>query len=95
VITSSMIKVATVGVHDQMENMTGSEDIPRNLMSKAAPTARHSTSTEKMAALLVSVSFVNITQYPFSRRRSGGVCPRPRFLGDWWNPKASRVASHQ
>jgi hypothetical protein len=29
-------------------------------MSKAAPTAMHSTRTVKMAALLVSVSFVNI-----------------------------------
>ena len=78
-----MIKVATVGVHDQMENMTGSEEIPRNLMSKAAPTARHRTRTEKMAALLVSVSFVNINQNPFlppEKRRD--VCPRPRFLGD-------------
>jgi hypothetical protein len=27
-----------------------------------------------MAALLVSVSFVNINQIPFSRRRSGGMC---------------------
>src|SRR5688572_14521674 len=69
-----MIKVATVGVHDQMENRTGSEVMLRNLMSKAAPTARHSTRTVKMAALLVSVSFVNITQYPFSRRSCGGVC---------------------
>jgi hypothetical protein len=31
-----------------------------NLMSKAAPTDRQSTSTEKMAALLLSASFVNI-----------------------------------
>jgi hypothetical protein len=69
-----MIKVATVGVHDQMENMTGSEEMLRNLMSKAAPTAIHSTRTEKIAALFVSVSFVNITKYPFSRRPSGGVC---------------------
>src|SRR5215211_7659849 len=55
-----MIKVATVGVHDHMENMTGSEEILRNLMSKAAPTAMLSTSTVKIAALLVSASFVNI-----------------------------------
>ena len=55
-----MINAATVGVIDHMENMIGSEEILRNLMSKAAPTARHSTRTEKMAALVVSVSFVNI-----------------------------------
>jgi hypothetical protein len=54
-----MIKVATVGLHDHMENMIGSEEILRNLMSKAAPTARLSTSTVKKAAFLVSVSFVN------------------------------------
>jgi hypothetical protein len=29
-------------------------------MTKAAPTAMHSTRTEKMAALFESVSFVNI-----------------------------------
>lgn len=32
---------------------------PSILINKAAFTARHSTSTEKIAALLVSVSFVN------------------------------------
>jgi hypothetical protein len=55
-----MIKVATVGVHDQMENRIGFEVISRNLMSKAAPTARHSTRTVKMAPLLASVSLVNM-----------------------------------
>jgi len=55
-----MIKVATVGVHDHMENKIGVEVISRNLMSKAAPTAMHSTRTVKMAPLLVSASFVNI-----------------------------------
>jgi hypothetical protein len=59
VTTSSMIKVAKVGVMDHTENMIGSEEILRNLMSKAAPTARHSTRTVKIAALFVSVSFVN------------------------------------
>jgi len=57
-----MIKVATVGVHDHMENKIGFEVISRNLMSKAAPTARDSTSTVNMAPLLVSVSFVNIAK---------------------------------
>jgi hypothetical protein len=55
-----MIKAATAGVHDHKENVMRSEEILRNLMSKAAPTAIHSTSTAKMAALLVSVNFVNI-----------------------------------
>ena len=63
-----MINVARVGVHDHMENMIGSEEILRNLMSKAAPTARHSTRTEKIAALLASVSFVNIAYNPFPPR---------------------------
>src|SRR5215213_26402 len=34
----------------------------RNLINKAAPTDMQSTRTVKMAALLISVSFVNITQ---------------------------------
>src|SRR3954469_13712214 len=59
-----MIRVAKVGVHDHMENMTGSEEITRNLMSRAAATARHRTSTVKMAALLVSDSFVDMTRIP-------------------------------
>ena len=36
----------------------------RNLINKAAPTDMHSTRTEKMAALFVSVSFVNIPKTP-------------------------------
>ncbi len=60
-----MIKAATAGVPDHMENMMRSEvmrseEILRNLMSKAAPTDMHSTRTAKIAALLVSVNFVNI-----------------------------------
>jgi hypothetical protein len=55
-----MIKVATVGVIDHIENMTRFEETSRNLMSKAAPTAMHSTRTVKMAPLFVSASFVNI-----------------------------------
>jgi hypothetical protein len=74
-----MIRVARVGVHDQMENKTGFEVILRKLMSEAAATARHSTRTVKTAALVVSVSFVNMTLYPFSHRISGEC---PRFLGD-------------
>jgi hypothetical protein len=60
VTTSSIIKVATVGVIDHMENITRFEEILRNLMSKAAPMARHSTRIAKIAPLRVSVSFVNI-----------------------------------
>src|SRR5215217_1612072 len=71
-----MIKVARVGVHDHTENMTGSEEILRNLMSKAATTARHSTRTEKMAALLVSVNLVNILQASFISY----VCDIPHSL---------------
>jgi hypothetical protein len=71
-----MIKVATVGVHDHMENMTPSEVILRNLISKAAPTARHSTRTAKIAALLVSVNFVNILQASFISY----VCDIPHSL---------------
>ena len=84
--TSSMIKVATVGVHDHMENMKRSEEIPKNLMSKAAPTARHSTRTAKMVASVVSVSLVKMTSLPLPRHFFGeaygwGVSPRPRYLG--------------
>src|SRR5215212_1689738 len=57
-----MIKAAAVGVMDHMVHMRRLGERPRNLMSKAAPTDRHSTRTEKMAALLVSVSFVNIAR---------------------------------
>jgi hypothetical protein len=55
-----MIKAATAGVPDHTENTTRSEEILMNLISKAAPTDMHSTRTAKMAALLVSVSFVNM-----------------------------------
>src|SRR5918995_2529406 len=60
VTTSSMINAATVGVIDHNVQKAKPGGSSRNLMSKAAPTDRHSTSTEKIAALLVSVSFVNI-----------------------------------
>src|SRR5215211_5450444 len=64
VTTSSMIKAATVGVHDHKLHIAKPGGSSRNLMSKAAPKDRHSTRTEKMAALLVSVSFVNISLTP-------------------------------
>jgi hypothetical protein len=55
-----MIKVATVGVHDQMENNIGFEVKSKNLMTKAAPTARDRTRTAKIAPLVASVSLVNM-----------------------------------
>jgi hypothetical protein len=54
-----MIKAATVGVIDHNVQKAKPGGSSRNLMSKAAPTDRHNISTEKIAALLVSVSFVN------------------------------------
>src|SRR5215212_197868 len=69
-----MIRVAAVGVHDHMENMTGFEVISRNLISRAAPTARLSTSTEKMTALLVSVGLVNMCQQPLSPTGEAAGC---------------------
>jgi hypothetical protein len=66
-----MINVATVGVIDHKLHITAPVEKSRNLMSKAAPTAKHSTRTAKIAALLVSASFVNITPLPFSRRFVG------------------------
>src|SRR5215204_866612 len=57
-----MIKVATVGVIDHKLHIPGPGERPRNLINSAVPTAMHSTSTEKIAALLVSVSFVNISR---------------------------------
>src|SRR5215210_6331983 len=62
-MTSSMINVATTGVIDHTEpHISSFEARPSTLIDKAAPTARKSTRTEKMAPLLVPVSFVNILQ---------------------------------
>src|SRR5215204_6525020 len=52
-------------------------------MTKAAPRDRQSTSTAKIAALLVSVSFVNIAKYPFPRRSTSEAF-LPRAAGSWW-----------
>jgi hypothetical protein len=81
-----MINVARVGVMDHKLHITAPVEKSRNLINRAAPTDRQSTRTAKIAALLVSVSFVNITPLPFSRRFVGEVCgrgvsPRPRYLG--------------
>jgi hypothetical protein len=59
VTTSSKSRAATVGVIDHNVQKAKPGGSSRNLMSKVAPTDRHSTSPEKIAALLVSVSFVN------------------------------------
>jgi hypothetical protein len=67
VTTTSMISAASAGVNMYKAAATNSEVMPSALITKAATRAMHSTSTEKMAALLVSVSFVNISQPPFSR----------------------------
>jgi len=55
-----MSNVATIGVNDHKVHIPGPGVNSRNLITKAVPTAMHSTRTAKMAALLVSVSFVNI-----------------------------------
>jgi hypothetical protein len=57
-----MINVATVGVHDHKIHIPKVGVSSRILINKATPVARHSTSAEKMAALVVSVSFVNTAQ---------------------------------
>ena len=60
-----MIRAATVGVNDHKTHMPMPEVSPSVRITTAAPTARHSTRTVKMAALLVSVSFVNMVEPPF------------------------------
>src|SRR5215218_6332876 len=59
-----MIKAATVGVNDHKTHIAKPGVSSRNLINKAAPTDMHSTRTEKMAALFVSGSFVNISRSP-------------------------------
>src|ERR671920_2533770 len=54
-----MTKAATTGVIDHTPAIAKPER-PNILINKAAPTAKRSTSTENIAPLLVSVSFVNI-----------------------------------
>ena len=61
VTTSSMIKVARTGVIDHTAPQANSlEARPRVLIARAAATARINTSAVKMAALLVSVSVLNM-----------------------------------
>src|SRR5215218_279349 len=75
VTTSSMIKAATVGVNMYTAAPTNSEAMPSALITKAATRAMHSTRTEKMAALLVSVSFVNMTQtFPLAEEPARRSC---------------------
>jgi hypothetical protein len=63
VTTSSMINAATVGVHDHKIHIPKFGVRSRNLVNTAATRAMSTTSTEKMAALFVSVGFVNILQH--------------------------------
>jgi hypothetical protein len=55
-----MINAPTVGVHDHKTHMPAPGVSSRSLIDSATPVAINSTSTEKMAARLVSVSLVNI-----------------------------------
>jgi hypothetical protein len=57
-----MTNAAAVGVIDHKTHNFPLGASSRILINKAAPMAMSSTRTEKMAALLVSVSFVNILQ---------------------------------
>jgi hypothetical protein len=58
--TSSMINAATVRVHDHKIHIPRFGVRSRNLINTAATRAMSRTSTEKIAALLVSVGVVNI-----------------------------------
>src|SRR5215210_7857750 len=81
-----MIKAATVGVDDHTPARVKPRGRSRNLINKAAPTDKHSTSTEKMAALLVSASFVNIPETPsiLAEETARRSCPTAgRKLGSW------------
>src|SRR4028119_1083846 len=60
-----MANATTVGVHDHKIHMPIFGVSSRILINKATPVAMNSTRTEKMAALFVSVSFVNIYHAPF------------------------------
>src|SRR4051794_15805553 len=61
VTTSSMITVAKAGVIDQIAPQANwFEASPKALIARAAATARINTNPVKMAALLVSVSVLNI-----------------------------------
>jgi hypothetical protein len=55
-----MTNVATVGVNDHKAHITKFGGSSRILINKAAPTDMISARTEKMAALFVPASFVNI-----------------------------------
>src|SRR5215210_517160 len=70
-----MINAAAVGVIDHKTHIPMLGVRSRNLINKAAPTDMHSTRTEKMAALLVSVSLVNIAFTPSPCTPFGGNSP--------------------
>src|SRR5215216_7086518 len=90
-----MIKAATVGVHDHKLHIAKPGGSSRNLMSKAAPKDRQSTRTAKIAALLVSASFVNIPKTPSllaeePARRS--CLTAGSKLGSWPGSRRGQVA---
>src|SRR5215208_2648548 len=59
-----MINAATAGVDDHKAPRPKPMGRSMNLSNKAVPTDKHSTRTANIAALLVSVSFVNIPKTP-------------------------------
>jgi hypothetical protein len=61
-VAHTTAEAATVGVNDHNVHMTGPSERPRKRINSAVPRDMHRTSTVKMAALPVSVCFVNITQ---------------------------------
>ena len=60
---SSMISTARVGMN-MYQAAANSEVMPSALMYSATARAMSSTSTVKMAALFVPVSFVNMSELP-------------------------------
>jgi hypothetical protein len=68
-----MTNAAAVGVIDHKTHIPMLGLRSRILIDKAAPTAMSSTSTEKMAPLRVSVSFVNMPLTLLPTRFFGGL----------------------
>src|SRR5215218_8298308 len=71
-----MTNVAPVGVKDHKAHITKFGGRSKILINKAAPTDMTSARTEKMAALFVSASFVNIELDNLSpaEEAAGGGC---------------------
>jgi hypothetical protein len=91
VTTSSMINAATVGVHDHKIHIPRLGASSRLLIAKATAIAITNTSTEKIAAWLVSLSFVNKAYTPSSGKPLGRSClAAGSRLGSW--PSSRRRA---